>query len=150
MISLRAGFMFFVIHVIDIIQLSVPLTYIPLHNQGLGDQIGPKWDKSGTFSQRQNVLKSDRKKSRICPISGQFDTLLCQIWHPGNKVDGSSEDKKLFWRQGWQIWVKTGLDRHEMRINLWLIEFSFSTLWLASHLNELKTSRIWKFRAKEV
>ena len=40
-------------------------------------QIGPKWDKSGTFSDlisvhfgssSQNVLKSDLKKSRICPI----------------------------------------------------------------------------------
>ena len=38
-----------------------------------------KWDKSGTFSDqisvhfgalRQNVLKSDLKKSRICPIWG--------------------------------------------------------------------------------
>ena len=44
-------------------------------------QIGKKWDKSGTFSDqisvhfgalRQNVLKSDLKKSRICPIMGNL------------------------------------------------------------------------------
>jgi len=35
-------------------------------------QIGPKWDKSGTFSKSvlkmycQNVLKSDLKKAQIC------------------------------------------------------------------------------------
>ena len=41
-------------------------------------QIGPKWDKSETFSDQisvhfgvsQNVLKSDLKKSRICLIWG--------------------------------------------------------------------------------
>ena len=47
-------------------------------------QIGPKLDKSVTFPDqisehfgavRQNVLKSDRKKSRICPIWGQSDPL---------------------------------------------------------------------------
>ena len=46
-------------------------------------QIGPKWDKSGTFSDQipvhfgsssQSVLKSDLKKSWICPIWGQSDT----------------------------------------------------------------------------
>ena len=52
-------------------------------------QIGPKWDKSGTFSDqisehfgatRQNVLKSDLKKSRIYPFCGQSAPLLAQIW----------------------------------------------------------------------
>ena len=40
-------------------------------------RLAPKWDKSATFSdeisvyfgsQSQNILKSDLKKSRICPI----------------------------------------------------------------------------------
>ena len=31
------------------------------------------------LAHRQNVLKSDLKKSRICPISGQSDPLLAQI-----------------------------------------------------------------------
>ena len=52
--------------------------------------IGPKWDKSGPFSDQiwvyfgalwQNVLKSDLKKSRICPIWGQSDPLWSQTWH---------------------------------------------------------------------
>ena len=32
------------------------------------------------FAQRQNVLKSDLKKSRICPIWGQSDPFWVQIW----------------------------------------------------------------------
>ena len=51
-------------------------------------QIGLKLDKSGTFSDQisvhfgagcQNVLKSDLKKSRICPIWGHFDQFWAQI-----------------------------------------------------------------------
>ena len=54
-------------------------------------QIGIKRDKSGTFSdqisvhfgaQRQNVLKSDLKKSRICPIWGHSDPFWVQIYSP--------------------------------------------------------------------
>ena len=46
-------------------------------------RLNPKWDKSGTFSDRisvhfgaprQNVLKFDLKKSRICPIWANNDT----------------------------------------------------------------------------
>ena len=57
-------------------------------------QIVPKWGKSGTFSDqisvhfgalRQNVPKSDLKKSQIFPILGQFDPLLGQIGNPGKK-----------------------------------------------------------------
>ena len=51
-------------------------------------QIGPKWDKSGAFSDQISVhfgsieLKSDLKKSRICPIWGQSDLLWSQTYHP--------------------------------------------------------------------
>ena len=50
--------------------------------------IGPKWDKSGAFSdqislhfgsQSQNVLKIDLKKSRNCPICGHSDLIKSQI-----------------------------------------------------------------------
>jgi len=44
-------------------------------------QIVPKWDKSGTFSEELS-MKTDLKKPRICPISGQSDPLLGQIWTP--------------------------------------------------------------------
>ena len=53
-------------------------------------QIGPKSDKSGTFSEQtsvhfgllsKNVLKSDLKKYQICPIWNQSDPLWVQIWH---------------------------------------------------------------------
>ena len=69
------------------------------------DQIGPKWDKSRTFSnqisvhldksgtfsdqisvhlarQRQMHLKSDLKKPRICPIWGQSDSNCCHLDTP--------------------------------------------------------------------
>ena len=48
-------------------------------------QINPKWDKSGSFSDqilvyfgspRENVLESDLKKFRICPIWAQSEPLL--------------------------------------------------------------------------
>ena len=56
-------------------------------------QIGPKWDKSGAFSdisvrfalrqaEAPNALKSDLKKTRICPISFQSDPLCSQTYHP--------------------------------------------------------------------
>ena len=35
-----------------------------------------------TFSDQQNVLKSDLKKSRICSICGQSDPFWVQIWSP--------------------------------------------------------------------
>ena len=47
-------------------------------------QNGPKWDKSGAFSdqisvhfrsENQNAMKSYLKKPRICPIWGQFASL---------------------------------------------------------------------------
>ena len=43
-------------------------------------QIGPKWDKSVTFSDHISVhfgarQQSDMKKSRMCPFWGQSDTL---------------------------------------------------------------------------
>ena len=53
-------------------------------------QIGPKRDKSGIFSDqisghfgapRQNVLKSDLKKSWMCPFSSQSDPLRALIYH---------------------------------------------------------------------
>ena len=53
-------------------------------------QIGPKWDKSGIFSDQvsvyfasvsQNVLKLILKKSHICPILGQSKP----IWMPNLK-----------------------------------------------------------------
>ena len=59
-------------------------------------QIVPKWGKSGTFSDqisvhfgavRQNVPKSDLKKSRILPISGQFDPLWGQTGNPVQGLD---------------------------------------------------------------
>ena len=62
--------------------------FVWLYCTGMSDlgltwgKIGAKWDKSGTFSDqmsvhfgavRQNVLSSDLKKSRICPIWRQSD-----------------------------------------------------------------------------
>ena len=56
----------------------------------------PKLDKSGTFSDHisvyfdtlsQNVLKSDLKKSRNCPIWGQSDPLSTQICWPSHYVN---------------------------------------------------------------
>ena len=51
------------------------------------DQIGLKWDKSGTFedyfsvhfsSESQNVLKNDLQKYQICPFWDQSDLLWAQ------------------------------------------------------------------------
>ena len=48
-------------------------------------QIAPKRNKSGTFSDQisvhfsQNVLKSDLKKSWICPNRGQLDPIFAKI-----------------------------------------------------------------------
>ena len=47
--------------------------------------IGPKWDKSGAFSD-QISLKSDLKKTRICPIWGQSDPLWSQTYHPWSSL----------------------------------------------------------------
>ena len=63
-------------------------------------EIDPKWDKSVTFSDQisvhfgssQNVLKSDLKRSRICPIRGQSDPLWYQNMA---SVVGASEIKTL-------------------------------------------------------
>ena len=79
-------------------------------------QIGTKWDKSGTFPDQisihfdsakcheiwsekvldlshtsQNVLKSDLKKSRICPILGLYDPLWAQIWPFCSKLRGCGD-----------------------------------------------------------
>ena len=52
-------------------------------------QIGPKWDKSGTFSDHisvhfvsasKNVMEFDLKNSRICPVWSQSEPLWAQIW----------------------------------------------------------------------
>ena len=69
------------------------------------DQISPKWKKkSGTFSdqisvhfgsQSQNVLISDLKKSRICPIWDQSDP---------------------FWKQSYPPW-KSYSDRHDRMLS---------------------------------
>ena len=70
--------------------LSVYIVYVCFIDVRLGfkvDQIGPK--QSGTFFYQisvhfglpsQNVLKSDLKKSQICPIWGQSDVLYAQIF----------------------------------------------------------------------
>ena len=42
-------------------------------------QIGPKWDKSGDFSDQISVHLA---RGRICPIWGQSDPLWSQIYHP--------------------------------------------------------------------
>ena len=77
----------------------------------------PKWDKSGTFSDQisvhfgsvsQNVLKSDLKKSQICPIWGlknQFEVNsiipeVTRVWNTG----------LVYWSYVLLIWVLlTGL-----------------------------------------
>ena len=41
-------------------------------------QVGPKWDKYGTFS----YTISDMKKYRFCPIWDQFNPLQAQILNP--------------------------------------------------------------------
>ena len=45
-------------------------------------QFGSKRDNSS----EPNVLKSDLKKSRICPIWGQSDPLWSQTYHPCNNI----------------------------------------------------------------
>ena len=41
-----------------------------------------KTDYQSILAGRQNDLKTDMKKSRICPIWGQTDTLWSQTYHP--------------------------------------------------------------------
>ena len=59
-------------------------------------QISSTWDKSWAFSNQisvhfgspsQNVLKSDLKKPRICPIWDQSDPIRTKIWHPWKSRD---------------------------------------------------------------
>ena len=50
-------------------------------------QIGPKWDKSGNFSDQISVHFGSAKcteisSEKMCPICGQSGPLLGQICHP--------------------------------------------------------------------
>ena len=44
--------------------------------------MGQIWTFSDQISTEPNVLKSDLKKSRICPIWGKSDPLWSQTYHP--------------------------------------------------------------------
>ena len=52
-------------------------------------QIGPKWDKSGAFSDQISVHLARTEiwseNPRICPIWGQSDPLWSQTYHPWTK-----------------------------------------------------------------
>ena len=71
------------LHRLSSISAATSLTWLldrGVRNRPELGQIGPKWDMSGTFSDQisgslsQNVVRSDLKQSRICPIWGQSDT----------------------------------------------------------------------------
>ena len=50
---------------------------------------------------RQNVLKSNLKKSRICPIWGEGGCVCGQLWHPWSRPRPSSEFSRGWVNQGW-------------------------------------------------
>ena len=48
-------------------------------------RFGPNWDFSDHILEIKNALKSDMKKSRVCPILDQSDNVI-QICHPWFKL----------------------------------------------------------------
>ena len=72
-------------------------------------QIGPKWDKSRTFSDQTSVdfdlsgqylLKSDLKKSQICPIGANMTQFGANLGTSGERLEQRGEIINYFKRHG--------------------------------------------------
>ena len=100
--SLGVGLLYFLAGISDMFMYSSSRAgYVNCYNRTHNTRmwgLSPKWARiipNGTHpglfqirfqyilaQRRQNVLKSDLKKSRICPIWGQSDPFWSQTYHP--------------------------------------------------------------------
>ena len=110
-------------------------------------QFYPRWNKSETLWDQtsvhfslpsQSILKSDQKKSQICPICGKYAPLWALIWHPWTLL--------TFWHNLSPCCVKTGAKwrmtsalakwstlQHQAVITLSLTYHYSLLMWLSQH-----------------